>query len=119
MGLTTVEGVKSTIGAGNLIYEGVDSERWGEVFGTSPEYIYITTFPHFQPDVLNLLFFKKELFLCRQNNEGGDLLRHPHVMLKATRLYVPTDNIKLYRKWCRLSILLNAPISRNTLRLIG
>jgi len=41
MWLKTVEGAKSTIGAGNLIYGGVDSERWGEVFGISPEYIYI------------------------------------------------------------------------------
>jgi hypothetical protein len=45
-----MEGAKSATGAGNLIYEEVELERWGEGFGTSPEYIYITSFPHFHPN---------------------------------------------------------------------
>jgi len=80
---TTVEDAKPTIGAGNLIYEGVYSERWGEVFEISPLslslslyiyiyiyiYIHITSFPHFQPNVLNLPYInsvaRKKIFLCR------------------------------------------------------
>jgi hypothetical protein len=30
-------GAKSAIGTGNLIYEVVELERWGEEFGTCPE----------------------------------------------------------------------------------
>ena len=84
---------------------------------------YVTSFPHFHPNFLNLPFFnsvaRRKLFLCSQSNEGWkNLLPHPHVILKVTWLTVPTDNITLSCQWCRISSLLNTPISRKTLRLI-